>query len=169
MKQILEWRALLAGNTIRRHLLQIGTGLVTGMAFAEEGASAQVSPRQALLNEGVVRRYFKSWEKKDWAPFDAILASDFTFTSPNDDDHISKTAFKARCWDSQIDFVDRFDLELLMAKGNDVLVKYLCHTKNGKQFRNVEYHRLADQKIEAIECYFGGKSSFASAIGSQPT
>jgi len=32
---------------------------------------------------------------------------------------------------------------------------YVCHTKNGKTLRNVEYLRLTDDKVEAIECYFG--------------
>ena len=41
---------------------------------------------------------------------------------------------------------------------------YVCHTKNGKTFRNVEYLRLKDDKLEAIECYFGAQSSFPSAV-----
>ena len=32
-----------------------------------------------------------------------------TFSSPLDD-HISKSDFKARCWDTQIAYIDRFDL-----------------------------------------------------------
>jgi hypothetical protein len=43
-------------------------------------------------------------------------------------------------------------------------VKYLCRTKNGKSFRNVEYLQFAGEKIAAIECYFGAPSSFPSAI-----
>ena len=41
---------------------------------------------------------------------------------------------------------------------------YVCQTKNGKTFRNVEYFRLRDDKVEAIECYFGAQSSFPSAV-----
>jgi hypothetical protein len=41
---------------------------------------------------------------------------------------------------------------------------YVCRTKNGKSFRNVEYFRLRDDKVEAIECYFGAQSSFPSAV-----
>jgi hypothetical protein len=33
-------------------------------------------------------------------------------------------------------------------------VKYLCHTKNGKSFRNVEYLRIKNGQLESIECYF---------------
>ncbi len=92
------------------------------------------------------------------------MADNFTFTSAAGDDHISKSAFKTQCWDTQVNFIDRFDLERVFGSGNEVLVKYLCHTKNGKSFRNVEYFRLRDGKVETIECYFGGKSTFPSAV-----
>ena len=92
------------------------------------------------------------------------MADNFTFTSAAGDDHISKSAFKTQCWDTQVNFIDQFDLEQVFGNGNEALVKYLCHTKNGKSFRNVEYFRLSDGKVETIECYFGGKSTFPSAV-----
>src|SRR6266436_5108851 len=46
----------------------------------------------------------------------------------------------------------------------DAFVKYLCHTKNGKSFRNVEYLRIKNGQLESIECYFGAQSSFPSAV-----
>lgn len=146
----------------RRGLFEIGAA--AGTALVVEAAQAQMS--DASANEAVVRKFFRSWEKKDWAPFDAILADNFTFTSPNGDDHLSKTVYKKRCWDSQIGFVRNFDIEFIASSGDAVAVKYLCHTANGKSFRNMEYHRLRGHRIEAIECYFGQMSSFASAVGS---
>jgi hypothetical protein len=52
----------------------------------------------------------------------------------------------------------------VFGSGNEAFVKYLCHTKNGKSSRNVEYFRLRDGKVETLECYFGGKSTFPSAV-----
>jgi hypothetical protein len=123
---------------------------------------------EASANETIVRKWYKLWEteKKDWSLLDIIMAGDFTFTSPVDD-HISKSAYKKGCWDTQIAFVDKFDLELVTVEGNEALVKYLCHTKNGKSFRNVEYFRLSNQRIEALECYFGGNLTYPSAVSSQ--
>ena len=43
-----------------------------------------------------------------------------------------------------------------MTSGNEAFVKYLGHTTNGKSFRNVEYLRVRDGKVETLECYFGG-------------
>jgi hypothetical protein len=42
--------------------------------------------------------------------------------------------------------------------------KYLCDTKDGKSFRNVEYLRIKNGKLESIECYFGAQSSLPSAV-----
>ena len=150
----------------RRGVWELGGGALAGVALAATGSARAGQLVDPTSDEAVVRRYFKAWQIKDWAPFDRILADDFTFTSANDDDHISKTAFKKECWDTQIDFIKDFDLEDLMSADGAVFVKYLCHTKNGKEFRNVEYHRVRDHRIVSIECYFGGKSTFASAVAS---
>jgi ketosteroid isomerase-like protein len=123
-------------------------------------AQTGLSPKK----EETIRKYYAAWEKRDWQPLDILLADNFTFTSANNDDHISKSTFKARCWESQIDFIERFELERVIGNGNDAFVMYVCRTKNGKTFRNVEYFRLSDHKVEAIECYFGGPSSFPSAV-----
>jgi hypothetical protein len=105
---------------------------------------------------------------KGLAPGRHLLADNFTFTSAAGDDHISKSAFKTRCWETQIDFIERFDLQRVFGNGNEAFVMYVCRTKNGKSFRNVEYLRLKDDKVEAIECYFGAQSSFPSAVISGP-
>jgi ketosteroid isomerase-like protein len=149
----------------RRHLLEAGACALAGAAGLQGAACAHASIGLGTTKEEVIRKYYAAWEKKDWGPFDVLLADNFTFTSANDDDHISKSVFKARCWESQIDFIERFELERVIGNGNEAFVEYLCRTKNGKSFRNVEYFRVTDEKVEAIECYFGAQSSFASAVG----
>lgn len=39
----------------------------------------------------------------------------------------------------------------------------LGRTKNGKSFLNVDYFRIKNEKVEAIECYFGGQFGYPSA------
>lgn len=150
----------------RRKLLEAGACALGGAAACLATATAYAEVGSSATTEEIIRKWYKTWqeEKKNWAPFDALLADDFTFSSAAGDDHISKSAFKTNCWDTQINFIGRFDLERLIASGNDAFVKYLCHTKNGKSFRNVEYVRLREGKIESIECYFGGKDTFPSAV-----
>ncbi len=146
----------------RRKAIESGACALAAAAGLLVTARAGAEPGTAY--EEIVRRWYRAWEKKDQPQFEAMMADNFTFTSAAGDDHISKSAFKTQCWDTQINFIDRFDLERVFGSGNEAFVKYLCHTKNGKSFRNVEYFRLRDGKVETIECYFGGKSTFPSAV-----
>jgi ketosteroid isomerase-like protein len=127
-------------------------------------ASARAKTGLDSHNRDTIRKWYEGWETKDWPPLDRLLTDDFTFTSAAGDDHISKATFKTRCWESQIDFIGRFELRHVFGHGNEAFVMYVCQTKNGKSFRNVEYLRLRGDKIEAIECYFGSQSSFPSAV-----
>jgi hypothetical protein len=126
-------------------------------------AATALSPKA----EEIIRRYYAAWEQTDWRLFELLLASNFTFTSAAGDDHLSKSTFKAQCWGTQKDFIERFDLLRVFGSGNEAFVMYICHTKNGKTLRNVEYLRLTDDKVEEIECYFGAQSSFPSAVSAK--
>jgi ketosteroid isomerase-like protein len=140
----------------RRSLLGAGICTLVGGASLSVAASANAGAGLSVSNESIIRKYYAAWKSKDWGVVDALLAENFTFTSAAPDDHISKTAFKKQCWDTQSAFIEGFDLETVFGSGDEALVKYLCHTTKGNALRNVEYIRLRDKKITAIECYFGG-------------
>jgi hypothetical protein len=140
---------------------------VVGALSLPGRASASAPGSQAPALEEFVRKWYAGWEKKDWAPLDAMLADNFTFSSANGDDHINKATFKTQCWETQIDFIKHFELERITTGADDAFVKYLCHTKNGKSLRNVEYLRIKNGKLESIECYFGAQSSFPSAVSNR--
>jgi len=150
----------------RRTVLAAGTCTLAAAAIIPEIASAHAGTVLTPKNEETVRKYYTGWETKDWHPVDILLVEDFTFTSPLDN-HISKSAFKAGCWDTQIAFIERFDLKQVIGTGDDAFVMYVCHTTNGKTFRNVEYLRFRGEQLQAIECYFGGQNSFPSAVSGQ--
>jgi len=128
------------------------------------GAHAQTG--LAANSEETIREYHAAWEERNWRPFDILLTDDFTFTSAAGDDHLGKSAFKSKCWESQIDFIDRFDLQRVFGSDNEAFVLYVCLTKNAKTFRNLEYLRLRGDKVETIECHFGAQSSFPAAVSS---
>ena len=151
----------------RRKALEAGACALAGAAGLLVTARARAGADRSATAEETIRKWYKAWETKDVDQFKALMADNFTFTSPTPDDHISASAFKTQCWDTQTGFIERFDLELLVANGNEALAKYLCHTKNGKSFRNVEYFRLRDGKLEALECYFGGQSTYPSAVSKE--
>ena len=148
----------------RRKLFATGACALAGAVAVPGSKRANASKEQNSANEKIIRRWYAAWENKDLATFNELLADDFTFSSAAGDDHISKSTFKSQCWDTQIDFIGHFDLERISTGADDAFVKYLCHTKNGKAFRNVEYLRITGGKLESIECYFGAQSSFPSAV-----
>lgn len=148
----------------RRNLIATGACAMVGAVSLLGPASASALEGQNLTNEELVRKWYAAWEQKDWGPVDSLLADKFTFSSAAGDDHIRKSTFKTRCWETQIDFIKHFDLERVSAGADDAFVKYLCHTKDGKSFRNVEYLRIKDGQLQSIECYFGEQSSFPSAV-----
>jgi ketosteroid isomerase-like protein len=148
----------------RRKLFATGACVLAGAVALPEPERARALDGQNLGNEEIIRKWYAAWEIKDLATFNALLADNFTFSSAAGDDHISKSTFKSQCWDTQVDFIAHNDLERIITGVDDAFVKYLCHTKNGKTFRNVEYLRIANGKLESIECYFGAQSSFPSAV-----
>jgi ketosteroid isomerase-like protein len=147
----------------RRYLLAAGAGSLAvacgGATLAPSSAAAPGASHQ----EEMVRRWYAAWKAQDWGSVDALAAVDFTFSSAAGDDHISKSAYKAQCWDTQSALIDRFELESLLGNGNEVFVKYYCWTKNGKTFRNVEHFTFKGDKIAALECYFGNQAGYPSA------
>jgi ketosteroid isomerase-like protein len=148
----------------RRKLFASGACVLAGAVALPGSKRANASGEDNLANEEIVRRWYAAWDNKDLATFNDLLADDFAFSSAAGDDHISKSTFKTRCWDIQVEFIKHFDLERVSTGANDAFVKYLCHTMNGKSFRNVEYLRIASGKLVSIECYFGAESSFPSAV-----
>ena len=149
----------------RRNLLATGAGALAGAVALPASVRASKTGAPNLMSEELIRKWYTAWKTKDFTTFNNMLADNFTFSSAAGDDHISKTTFKTQCWDTQINFIKDFDLERVTTGPNDAFVKYLCYTKNGKSFRNVEYLRIDDNgKLLSIECYFGAQSSFPSAV-----
>ena len=147
----------------RRNLLATGACALVGAVSVPGLASAGELAGQNVMNEELIRKWYAAWEKKDLDTYESMLADNFTFSSAAGDDHISKSTFKSQCW-PQSGFIEHVDLERISTGADDAFVKYLCHTKNGKSFRNVEYFRIRNGKLESLECYFGAQSSFPSAV-----
>jgi ketosteroid isomerase-like protein len=148
----------------RRKLLATGACAVVGAVALRGPERASALTGQNSDNEEIVRKWYAAWENKDFGTFNALMADNFTFSSAAGDDHISRSTFKTKCWDTQADFIGHFDLERISTSADDAFVKYLCHTKNGQTCRNVEYLQIKNGKLESLECYFGAPSSYPSAV-----
>jgi ketosteroid isomerase-like protein len=150
----------------RRNVLGAGACALTGAVSLPGLASSSALGGQNSKNEEIIRKWYAAWVNKDLGTFNMLLADNFTFSSAAGDDHISKSTFKTRCWDTQVELIERVDLERITTGEKDAFVKYLGHTKNGKSFRNVEYFIIKNGKLESLECYFGAQSNFPSAVSS---
>ena len=147
----------------RRYLLAASAGSLAVACGGATPAPSSAAAPDATRQEEMVRKWYEAWKTKDWASLDALAADDFTFSSAAGDDHISKTAFKTQCWDTQSALIDRFELESVVDNGSDAFVAYVCRTKSGKAFRNVEHFTFQGDRIASIECYFGGGAGYPSA------
>ncbi|PWU02090.1 MAG: DUF4440 domain-containing protein [Bacteroidetes bacterium] len=109
--------------------------------------------------EKVIRTYFEGYEKKDWNIVASQLADGFTFTSPNNDDHISLATYKERCWPT-CKFFKKIEFSKIVEKDNYAFAIYNITTTDNKSVRNTEYYTFNNGKIKSIECFFGPGESF---------
>jgi ketosteroid isomerase-like protein len=101
----------------------------------------------------LVRRYFASYQAADREAMEALLADDFTFSSPWDD-HISRARYFAHCWPHAGSFRFREPMKIF-AEGDEAFVCYETEGKPGGTFRNTEFFRFDGDRIRSIEVFFG--------------
>ena len=117
-------------------------------------SAAQLSPTD------VVRAGLESYLAQDLARSETLIADDFVFTSPQDD-NIDRAAFFERCFPTAGRLVSQ---EVLAAglvgtstAGDDVFVLYEYELKAGGRFRNVEVQTVRSGQIVAAQVFFGGQ------------
>lgn len=150
----------------RRTLFGAGTVLAAAAAMPHI-ADARTCQALTPETEDIIRRHYRAWDQKDWHTEDMLLADDFTFSSAAGDNHISKSVFKTRCWDNNVNDIKGFDLVRVFGGGDEAFVMYDCTTADNKTFRNVEYLQLKDKKIVFIDCFFGATMNYPAAVSAR--
>jgi ketosteroid isomerase-like protein len=131
---------------------------VRGTASAADAAMQHRNPavvdRRSSIADAV-RRGFRAYEAADRAEIEALLADDFTFTSPYDD-HIDRATYFERCWPSAGTF-EPYELQQVTVDGDSCFVVYAGKRKHGSRFHNTERWQFdGDQiKVKAVEVFFG--------------
>ena len=115
-------------------------------------------------NEKIVRTVYTAYEKKNWNMLKSVLAEGFTFTSPVDVHPIDIKVYEEKCWPNSAN-IKKFEIDKLMADGDNVFVTYHCWTLNGKVLSNTEYFTLKDGKIKKFVCFFGPGIGFPDNTG----
>jgi ketosteroid isomerase-like protein len=101
----------------------------------------------------LIRKLFATFDARDRESFDALLADDFTFSSPLDD-KIDKTAYFERCWPTREHHTGH-EIETIFAQGDAAFVTYSCVRTDGTCFRNTEFFRVKSGLVAQVEVYFG--------------
>lgn len=101
----------------------------------------------------LIRNCFAAYKTKDRAAIDALLADDFTFTSPYDD-RIDKAEYFVRCWPNS-ERIGSHVLERIFVEGDEAFVTYKCVLNDGKEFRNTEFFSFSGNQVREIVVYFG--------------
>jgi ketosteroid isomerase-like protein len=101
----------------------------------------------------IARQCYCAYETKDRKLLESLLAEDFVFSSPRDD-YIDRATYFARCWPNS-DKTRKFTFEFLAEQGPEVVVRYVLELTDGSRFRNMETLRFADDRISAVDVYFG--------------
>jgi hypothetical protein len=134
-----------------------------GLVFADYGCEEyfpQLISVNILAMETIIKDYYSAYEKKDWNLLENLLAEGFTFTSPNDDDHINVKAFKEKCWPEASKLIKSFDVDKILGNGDEAFARYQGVFTNGATIRNTEYFKFENGKIKEIEVFFGPGQGF---------
>jgi hypothetical protein len=113
-----------------------------------------------------IKTFWSGFEKKDWNLIATQLADGFTFTSPNNDDHISVAQFKEKCWAPGCKFFQHINFSKIMVEGNAAFLMYDITTNaDSRIVHNVEYYTFSNGKIKSIETFFGAGIGFPGHQG----
>lgn len=115
--------------------------------------------------EKLIKNFFTGYEKKDWNLSASQLSEDFTFTSPNGDDHLSIRQYKEKCWGTA-QFFKKIEFIKIVAKHNIAFAMYNITTTDNKVVHNVEYYTFSNGKIKSIETFFGTGLGYPGNSGS---
>jgi ketosteroid isomerase-like protein len=114
----------------------------------------------------IIRSVFAAYMSNDRKAVENVLADDFHFTSPYDDE-IDKATYFERCWRNS-DWIERHALEKILVEGNEAFVTYKCVAKGGKSFRNTEFFTFEGDRIKRIDVYFGASYENGAFVKKQP-
>lgn len=117
------------------------------------GETRSARDTNAAATAATVRDLFDAFHARRRSDAEALIAEDFTFTSPYDD-AIDRASYFARCWPNG-DRFSSFEIERILADAQGAFVTYFCTTDNGNAFRNTEYLTVKDGRVASVDVYFG--------------
>jgi ketosteroid isomerase-like protein len=101
----------------------------------------------------IARAAYEAYVRKDRAAMETLVADDYRFTSPLDN-NLDRATYFDRCWPNSAQ-ISAFQIMRASEDGPRVFIVYEARTAAGKRFRNCELHTARDGKLVETEVYFG--------------
>ena len=111
----------------------------------------------------IARASYEAYERKDRAAIEALIAENFSFSSPLDNRLDRKTYFE-RCWPNS-QRIASFDFIHIVRDGERVFVTYEARNADGTRFRNTEVLTIHGHQIDEVEVYFGWSIPHPAPVG----
>jgi hypothetical protein len=101
----------------------------------------------------LARARLKAYVDKDRTAIEALLADDYHFSSPIDNE-LDRATYLRRCWPNS-EKTSSFDEVIATEDGNRAVIVYEAAAAGGHRFRNCEVTTARGDKIVRVEVYFG--------------
>ena len=101
----------------------------------------------------VVRACLEAYAKHDRAALEALVAADYTFTSPMDN-ALDRDGYFRICWPENKQF-EAFEIVHEAEDREHAFVTYEARMTSGHRFRTTELNTVRAGKLVATEVYFG--------------
>jgi hypothetical protein len=101
----------------------------------------------------VVKRCYQAYIDNDRVAIEALIATDFHFSSPRDN-RLDRTTYFARCWPASEHITD-FKLLHLMPDGECVFITYQGSLDGRPGLQNTEILTVRNGQLVEAEVYFG--------------
>ena len=125
--------------------------------------ASQTAAKAPSSNVEIARAAYDAYVTKDRAALEALLASDFHFTSPLDN-HLDRETYFRRCWPNS-KTIAWFEFINLVTDADRVFVTYEGRNTKGHRFRNTEILTIRDTQIVDVEVYVGWSLPHKAAQG----
>jgi ketosteroid isomerase-like protein len=97
---------------------------------------------------------YRAYETRDRELIEELIAPEFTFHSPADEEGLDREGYFERCWPNG-DALAAFEFVRLIENGDEVVVTYEATRTDGSRFRNTEVLTFEGDRQVRAEVYFG--------------
>ena len=102
----------------------------------------------------LAKAVYRAFAAADREAIEALIAPEFSFTSPADPQGLDRAGYFERCWPGAGN-VAKFEFVRLIEDGDEVVVTYEATRADGSRFRNTEVLTFDGDEQTRAEVYFG--------------